>query len=721
MSDPDLQNPKQMKSGQARHERPIWIWDCDTAGFVWANGEGVKFWSAHSLERLQAMPFDKAHPAWVTINKALASDIPLKGVDLDLHFPNGNGGMDCLAICRWGTLKSRRAIIVELLGMSATSDERLNGYQHEKQSDIINEDEAFLPGMESTDPSYSIHVPINGHDLSENHELSDDRSHEAGRDEQPLSEEHSVLDGADENGQEHKTSTMDQMDRVPSSVTTVPLEQLNELAKLIKQAGGTTEDVLQAAELHNSEASLTDQDKQALELTSKSRPLRISDTLGESKIHKVMDHEVPTHENQGRENSAHEDTARENWGTADLDMVALAGVGDQDELETILDKSSQPIALISLQKVLYANPEFVAEFGYGDLPTLINDGSDWLFPHSRQIFKQALETPVRISTDLINPRGGNEKIDMVRLRSGRKLKRAVLFEPIRLTKFDRTLLLIRLVGAFCSEDDVTGSVVSAPAFRDQKSEKQPNGLYSISMMNAVNHEVRTPLNVIIGFSELMIREQFGALGHEKYQGYVQDIHTSAQHALSLINDLLDLTKLQAGKWVIETEEVDINEITRQQVRLMRELAARAGMRFYSELEENLPLVLADERSLKQILLNLISNAIKFNSDDGRITVATVRLDETTVCLSVSDTGSGMTAPNIRKALQPFQQVVDEKTSDRLPEEDGARELTSQDPHYYKGTGLGLPIAKALAEANNMTFQIESKVGQGTKISLLMKV
>lgn len=707
MSDPDLQNPKQMKSGQARHERPIWIWDCDTAGFVWANGEGVKFWSAHSLERLQAMPFDKSHPAWVTINKALESDIPLKGVDLDLHFPNGNGGMDCMAICRWGTLKNRRAIIVELLGMSATGDGLHNGYQHEKQTGVINEDQAILPGLQDADPSYSIQVPINGHDLSESPNLNDsadlteDLAPEAGHDAGSAYKDDDT-DQYDDSLPEEETSATEHLEATPSPVSTVPLEQLHELAKLIKQAGGTTDDVLQAAELHSGDVKLPDDEIGELKNSSNLRRLPLSDE----------------HSNDGA------DELSDNSDFPDLDMVALAGVGDQDELESILDQHSGPVALISLQKVLHANPEFVAEFGYGDLATLVNDGSDWLFPHSRQIFKNSLETPVRIGTDLTMPEGKPQSIEVVRLRSGRKLKRRVLFEPIRLTRFDRTLLLIRLSGAFHSEEadaNEAGIAFTAPASAGQLIGSETTDLYSISMMNAVNHEVRTPLNVIIGFSELMTREQFGPLGHEKYQGYVKDIHTSAQHALSLINDLLDLTKLQAGKWVIETQEVDINDIARQQVRLMRELAARAGMRFYSELEENLPLLMADERSLKQILLNLISNAIKYNSENGRITVASERLDQNTVCLSVSDTGSGMTAPNIRKALQPFQQVMDEKTSDRITNGDTATDLTSQDTHYFKGTGLGLPIAKALAEANGMTFQIESKVGEGTKISLLMKV
>ncbi len=230
----------------------------------------------------------------------------------------------------------------------------------------------------------------------------------------------------------------------------------------------------------------------------------------------------------------------------------------------------------------------------------------------------------------------------------------------------------------------------------------------------MSHEIRTPLNVILGFSEVMALEQFGPLGHEKYKDYIQDIHNSAQHALSLINDLLDLTKLKAGKWVVEPKDVEINSVVRDQVRLMRELAAQRDVRLRSDLEENLPFVQVDERSLQQILLNLISNGIKYDHEGGLITVQTSRLDENTLILSVSDTGPGMSEADIQQAMEPFHQVINAP-------------MTSVNPAYIgsktgkSGTGLGLPISKALAEANDIDFSIESQRARGTKVSLTFKV
>jgi PAS domain S-box-containing protein len=215
----------------------------------------------------------------------------------------------------------------------------------------------------------------------------------------------------------------------------------------------------------------------------------------------------------------------------------------------------------------------------------------------------------------------------------------------------------------------------------------------------ISHEIRTPLNAIIGFSEVMMDERFGPVGNERYREYLKDIHASGGHVVSLINDLLDLSKIEAGKLELTFASVNINDLTQQCVAIMQAQANRERIIIRSSLPQKLPQIVADARSVRQIVLNLVSNSIKFTGPGGQVIVSTALTDEGEVVLRVRDTGHGMSEQDIAAALEPFRQL---STSGRWGS---------------GGTGLGLPLTKALAEANRANFLIKSAVDAGTLVEI----
>lgn len=216
----------------------------------------------------------------------------------------------------------------------------------------------------------------------------------------------------------------------------------------------------------------------------------------------------------------------------------------------------------------------------------------------------------------------------------------------------------------------------------------------------ISHEMRTPLNAIIGFSEVMMEERFGPVGNERYRDYLKDINASGAHLVSLLNDLLDLSKIEAGKMELSFERVDLNEVTQQSVAIMQAEASRARVIMRTALSMNIPGIIADTRSVRQIVLNLLSNSIKFTDPGGQVIVSTAANERGDVMLRVRDTGIGMSEKDIETALQPFRQLA---TSSRT---------------HPSGTGLGLPLTKAMVEANRARFCIKSAVNAGTLVEIV---
>jgi two-component system cell cycle sensor histidine kinase PleC len=220
----------------------------------------------------------------------------------------------------------------------------------------------------------------------------------------------------------------------------------------------------------------------------------------------------------------------------------------------------------------------------------------------------------------------------------------------------------------------------------------------------MSHELRTPLNAINGFSEIMTAELFGPLGDRRYKEYVQDILSSGQHLLSVINDILDMSKIEAGKMNLRFEMLDLNDVTEDAVRLVRGRAEAAGLRLVVETQ-GLPEVEADFRAVKQILLNLLSNAIKFTPRGGAIRVwARSARDASGMALvqvSVQDTGIGISKEDLARLASPFEQVE------------------SQHAKTQQGTGLGLALSKALIAMHGGSLDIQSEPGKGTTVAFVL--
>ncbi len=214
----------------------------------------------------------------------------------------------------------------------------------------------------------------------------------------------------------------------------------------------------------------------------------------------------------------------------------------------------------------------------------------------------------------------------------------------------------------------------------------------------MSHELRTPLNAIIGFSETIACEVFGPAS-ERYVGYAKDINQSGGHLLKLINDVLDLSKIEAGALTLNEQVFHVSEAADTALRLLRERAGRKRIALTWQAERDLPRVKTDERLVQQVLINLVTNAIKFTGDGGRVDVSAVRERDGGISLCVADSGVGMTAAEVKIALTPFGQVGPSMAA------------------RAEGTGLGLPLCKRFADALGADLKIESARGKGTTVTL----
>jgi signal transduction histidine kinase len=217
----------------------------------------------------------------------------------------------------------------------------------------------------------------------------------------------------------------------------------------------------------------------------------------------------------------------------------------------------------------------------------------------------------------------------------------------------------------------------------------------------MSHELRSPLNAVIGFSEIMKDELFGELGSAQYREYAYDIWQSGRHLLDVINDILDLSKVEAGKLELAESEINLGATIAGCMRLVSARAHQAGITLRSTVGGDDLQIRADERKLKQVLINLLTNSIKFTKSGGRVAVSIGRLPDSRLRIAVADTGIGISPADIPKALSAFGQV-DSSLSRR-----------------HEGTGLGLPLSKALVELHGGELQIESEPGIGTTVSIVL--
>jgi len=275
----------------------------------------------------------------------------------------------------------------------------------------------------------------------------------------------------------------------------------------------------------------------------------------------------------------------------------------------------------------------------------------------------------------------------------------------RLSPPGRTLQIRRRAmpnGAVISiYSDVTEIKASERRLIEARSQAEAANRAKGDFLANMSHELRTPLNAIIGFSEVISNELFGPINNEKYLEYIRDIHTSSLHLLSIINDVLDMSKIEARKVELSKEVVQIQSVIGEVMRMVHERARSRDIELTALLPDEDVEIWADERSMKQIFLNLLSNAIKFSKDGGQIYVRIVADQPDVAVLEIEDHGIGMSEEEQERALQPFGQ---------------AKPATTRN---YGGTGLGLPITKGLVEAHGGTLTIDSRAGDGTSVRIVL--
>lgn len=248
--------------------------------------------------------------------------------------------------------------------------------------------------------------------------------------------------------------------------------------------------------------------------------------------------------------------------------------------------------------------------------------------------------------------------------------------------------------------DVTRERLSDNALRAAKEDAELANRAKTEFLANMSHELRTPLNSIIGFSDILMDETFGALNVPQYREYVADINDAGKHLLQLINDLLDLARIERGRMQLNEHRLDLGLVINSCHRLVRERAFEAGVSLMVDCPSDLPPLLADELRIKQALVNLLSNAIKFTEQGGAVSVVARQTDDGSVRLTVADTGIGISSEDIAVALSEFGQV------------DGT--LTRK----QEGTGLGLALSRKLIELHGGRLEMESEVGKGTSVHLV---
>ena len=242
----------------------------------------------------------------------------------------------------------------------------------------------------------------------------------------------------------------------------------------------------------------------------------------------------------------------------------------------------------------------------------------------------------------------------------------------------------------------------ARKYSEEKNKAEHAANTKSAFLANMSHELRTPLNAINGFSEILANELYGTLGDPRYKGYAQDILASGEHLLDMINDILDMAKIEAGKMTINPQPIDPVDPVDAAVRMIRRKAEDKNIDLVLDVQPGLPEIDADHRAIRQMVLNLVSNAIKFTDAGGKITVE-VQQRGPEIMVSVTDTGIGIPADDLTRLARPFEQVS------------GSRDRN------YEGTGLGLALTKSFAEMHGGHMSLSSIEGEGTTVSFTLPI
>ncbi len=356
------------------------------------------------------------------------------------------------------------------------------------------------------------------------------------------------------------------------------------------------------------------------------------------------------------------------------------------KLSSAVEQSPNVIFITDIDGTIeYVNPKFTELMGYsseevlGNKPNMIKSG----------------ETPPEVYKDLWSTiLSGNEWRGELkdRRKNGEVFWASALITPVR----NEDGIVTNFVAM---HEDITERKNAEKAMRDARHLAEVASKAKTDLLANMSHELRTPLNAIIGFSETMTSSIFGPLGNKQYEEYAEIIHTSGKHLLHIINDILDVSAVEAGKLELREELVNIADISESSIRILHPKTEEGHISLSGITTEDLPLLMADPIRLKQIFLNILSNAVKFTPENGTVSCDAHIDNEKNMIITVIDNGIGMDEEGLKKALGKFGQVDSSLT------------------RAHDGSGLGLPLTKGLVELHGGTMEIESKLGEGTKVTI----
>lgn len=374
------------------------------------------------------------------------------------------------------------------------------------------------------------------------------------------------------------------------------------------------------------------------------------------------------------------------WVTAVLIYNRMKLVADQNKLAHAVEQCSVGIVITDVDGIIeYVNPKTLAMSGYEESEVIGQTSS---------IFKSG-KVPLATYQNLWNTIQSGERWQgeiVNKAKDGKFYWENVSISPM----LDN---IGEISGFIAIKEDITDRKrTETELFTATQQAEAANEAKSI-FMTSMSHELRTPLNAILGFSETMKLQILGPLGSERYLVYAGDIHDSAEHLRQLIDDILDLSKVESGKQNIRDQEISVPDLVHTCLSLIGVMAAKSEITIDEDIEDGMPPLRADDRIVRQIILNLLSNAVKFTPKYGRVLFRAFIVEDASMVMEIIDNGIGISKEDHEKVFSAFGQVGDDLT------------------HTPKGTGLGLPLSRRLMELHGGQLHLDSQLGTGTTVRL----
>lgn len=389
-----------------------------------------------------------------------------------------------------------------------------------------------------------------------------------------------------------------------------------------------------------------------------------------------------------------------------LDVIGQLDAADQSALQrerddaismmsSIFDVSEVGIIITDQnQRIVKINDTFVRDYGWSRDELINADISSLVTPDEREMVRRNHDEYMRTS---IRSSG-----EMKLVRKNGSIAHA-LFTTAPMDLSQKRRFQVSTVM------DITLRKQMEETLRHAKEQADNANRAKSTFLANMSHELRTPLNAIIGFSEMMMNQIFGPLGNEKYIEYMGDVHSSAEHLLEIINEVLDMSKIEAGRLELDESEMDIRDILISVVRMLDSRAFSSDLTLNVSVEKGFPNINGDQKLMRQVCINILTNAVKFSPKGGKIDIAACELDDGRLQITMTDEGPGIPKDKIKQAMEPFGQVSDSMSASH----------GNNDEVETQGTGLGLPLAKAMVELHDGTIRLESDLGEGTTVFIVL--